>query len=244
MISAPLRLSRVSTAIAIVFALAAAPAAAGGYLKLGGVKGQTSAAGSHRDEIHIESYSWGRSQTAGKMHMEDISAAPTDGAKGAKGGNVEYEWKVEEGESAPPRPTRPSDVTMKRGTTAGDPDRPIVAGRVPNTSAARESTEMGGTEDINIGVGELQEATISKSMDMANPKLTQFSSPAPRGSMTAIVPAGTCRRGARYPTAELGTGDRVYTMTGVVVTGCSAAASGGSAPMEHLSLNYQKIIWK
>ncbi|HEX6031039.1 MAG TPA: hypothetical protein VFY90_06385 [Tepidiformaceae bacterium] len=29
-------------------------------------------------------------------------------------------------------------------------------------------------EDINIGVGELQECTISKSMDSATPKLTQF----------------------------------------------------------------------
>ena len=31
----------------------------------------------------------------------------------------------------------------------------------------KESGEKGGTEDINIGVGELQECTISKSMDMA-----------------------------------------------------------------------------
>lgn len=30
------------------------------------------------------------------------------------------------------------------------------------------------TEDINIGVGELQECTISKSMDSASPKLAQF----------------------------------------------------------------------
>ena len=29
----------------------------------------------------------------------------------------------------------------------------------------KESGEKGGTEDINIGVGELQECTISKSMD-------------------------------------------------------------------------------
>ena len=30
----------------------------------------------------------------------------------------------------------------------------------------KESGEKGGTEDINIGVGELQECTVSKSMDM------------------------------------------------------------------------------
>jgi type VI protein secretion system component Hcp len=38
----------------------------------------------------------------------------------------------------------------------------------------KESGEKGGTEDINIGVGELQECTISKSMDITSPKLAQF----------------------------------------------------------------------
>ena len=38
----------------------------------------------------------------------------------------------------------------------------------------KESGEKGGTADINIGIGELQECTISKSMDSASPKLAQF----------------------------------------------------------------------
>jgi type VI secretion system secreted protein Hcp len=38
----------------------------------------------------------------------------------------------------------------------------------------RESGEHGGTEDINIGVGELQECSISKSLDRTSPKLAQF----------------------------------------------------------------------
>jgi type VI secretion system Hcp family effector len=38
----------------------------------------------------------------------------------------------------------------------------------------KESGEKGGTEDINIGVGELQECNISKSMDRASPTLAQF----------------------------------------------------------------------
>lgn len=38
----------------------------------------------------------------------------------------------------------------------------------------KESGEKGGTADINIGVGELQECTISKSMDMASMNLAQF----------------------------------------------------------------------
>ena len=38
----------------------------------------------------------------------------------------------------------------------------------------KESGEKAGTEDINIGVGELQECTISKSMDWSSAKLAQF----------------------------------------------------------------------
>jgi type VI protein secretion system component Hcp len=38
----------------------------------------------------------------------------------------------------------------------------------------KESGEKGGTEDINIGVGELQECTISKSMDRGSSLLAQF----------------------------------------------------------------------
>ncbi len=38
----------------------------------------------------------------------------------------------------------------------------------------KESGEKGGTEDINIGVGELQECAISKTMDKASAKLAQF----------------------------------------------------------------------
>lgn len=38
----------------------------------------------------------------------------------------------------------------------------------------KESGEKGGTEDINIGVGELQECTISKSMDTTSTRLAQY----------------------------------------------------------------------
>ena len=38
----------------------------------------------------------------------------------------------------------------------------------------KESGEKGGTEDINIGVGELQECTISKSMDVCSMALSQY----------------------------------------------------------------------
>jgi type VI protein secretion system component Hcp len=38
----------------------------------------------------------------------------------------------------------------------------------------KESGEKGGTEDINIGVGELQECNISKTMDRASANLAQY----------------------------------------------------------------------
>ena len=38
----------------------------------------------------------------------------------------------------------------------------------------KESGEKSGTEDINIGVGELQECNIGKSVDAASPRLAQF----------------------------------------------------------------------
>ena len=39
----------------------------------------------------------------------------------------------------------------------------------------KESGEKGGTQDINIGIGELQELTISKSMDEVSVVLAQYS---------------------------------------------------------------------
>ena len=209
MSSALSRLSRLSSAIAISFALAAAPAAAAGYIKFGDIKGQTNTADSRpgRGEIHIESFSWGQTQVArggGKMHQEDLSVVPST-AEGAKGGTGEYEWKVEEGEKAPPRTTGPTSVTAKGATPTG-----------------RKATPK------------LLEAAVKGKV---------FKSAAPRGSVTTVVPAGTCRAGARYPTAELGTVSRVYTMTNVVVAGCSSARSSGR-PMESMSLNYEKIDWK
>jgi hypothetical protein len=61
------------------------------------------------------------------------------------GGNVEFEWKVEEGESAPPASSNANVQT----TSENDTDEP------------EERGEKGGTEDINIGVGELQKGGVS-----------------------------------------------------------------------------------
>ena len=244
MTSAYSRLSRVSAAIALSFALAAAPALAAGYLKLGGIKGE-STDDKHKGQIEILSWSWGETNAthaggggggAGKVSM----AKARDGAKK---GNVEFEWKVEEGESAPPPPGE-AEITLKGAAKPAKP--PSVT--LKRGAIAAANGEKGGTQDINIGVGELQEMTISKSMDKSTSKLAEaavkgkvFKSPAPRGSMTTLVPAGMCKVGARYPTAELGTGERVFEMEEVTVASCAPAASSGGMPMEQISLNYERI---
>ena len=215
------RLSRVilATAAGLALAIAAAPAAAAGYLKLGDIKGESSDS-KHKDWIDVESWSWGESRPAG--------AASGMRMKGSK-----------IGENAP---------------ASGDADRPLVTGRIPNTGVEREmkeSGEKGGTEDINIGVGELQELTVDKSMDKSSPKLLEyaakgkvFKAPAPRGSLTTLVPAGTCRVGARYPKASLETGTMRFKMENIMVTSCTTGGSGGSGgmvPTEQISLNYEKV---
>lgn len=224
MTSATTRLSRVSAAIGVAFALSTSPAAAGGYIKLGDIKGESAAKG-QGGQIEIESWSWGETQSARK-------------------GNVEYGWKVEEGEKA-----ARGDMVLKgskigENAPAGDPDRPLVAGRVPDPAVEREmkeSGEKGGTEDINIGVGELQEATVSKRIDKSSPKLMQaLAAPLPRGSVRVKVkmPWPACQEGKFYPKLIVGSPVKVYTLSGVTVASCGG---GGSLPMEEISFNYAKI---
>ena len=106
-----------ATAIA-AFATASA-AAAPAYMRFEPIKGDINAKEDHRDQIEILSYSWGSPQSAGRVSKVDAlpvkqNVKPADGARG---GNVEYEWKVEEGESAPPRPA--GDMTLK-GSKIGE----------------------------------------------------------------------------------------------------------------------------
>ena len=75
----------------------------------------------------------------------EVRAGASSTSSEAKG-NVEYEWKVEEGEKAGP-------ALMEIDT---------IRGESPETKL-QESGEKGGTEDINIGVGELQGNAVSVS---------------------------------------------------------------------------------
>ena len=70
-----------------------------------------------------------------------------EGESEEKKGNVEHEWKVEEGESA----------AGTHGKRKYEDIKASVGG------ASDEEGEKGGTEDINIGVGELQGNAVSVS---------------------------------------------------------------------------------
>ena len=130
MTSAARRLSRVSTAIAIAFALAATPAFAAGYIKFDGVDGDVAGKG-HGGEIHVESFSWGASQAGtgrgtGKMHMEDISAKPDTAARREKSSPTLSEVVV----------TKSTDSASPSAHGAGPPRRNWYA----VARAAREDT--------------------------------------------------------------------------------------------------------
>ncbi len=232
-----LRLSGISTALALIFAVSAAPAAASGYIKFGGVEGESTAS-DHTKQVEILSWSFGTSNasTGSGTHVGgggagsgkvDVSGAAPEAAK--KKGNVEYGWKVEEGEkaaasheaeitlkgaAAKPGRVKVGDVTLKRGITAGGSES------VGGVKVASGDIDGDGRADLAVVPGQGS------------------------GTLTVVVPAGLCQAGARYPTAELGTGSRTYRLTDVIVSSCaSAATSSGSPPMESLSISYTEIEW-
>jgi type VI protein secretion system component Hcp len=180
-------------------------------------------------QIEIESYSWGAARTAAQ-------------------GKVEHEWKVEEGESAPPPPggvsvaagdvdgdsraakkPRTTVKTLAPGATkpttgqaTGDPDQPVLTGNVPNASAAKRQHRP---------------VTITKEWDASTPQLAK---PLEKGSVWVRVatPWTACRVGARYPSLELGDGTKRHVLQDVTVASC-----GGSSAQEEVAFYYNRIAF-
>ncbi|HKX55686.1 MAG TPA: type VI secretion system tube protein Hcp [Xanthomonadales bacterium] len=101
----------------------------------------------------------------------------------------------------------------------------------------KESGEKGGTEDINIGVGELQECTISKSMDSASGHLAQYAingnSP---GQGTVCFSSGIDASGA--PNCYL-----VYKLDRAFVKSWSTSGDADDRPTEEVAFYYNKIAF-
>lgn len=103
----------------------------------------------------------------------------------------------------------------------------------------KESGEKGGTADINIGVGELQECTISKSMDRASANLAQF---AINGNS-----AGT----AEIDFVEVGGGGTEgkpmvylkYKLDRAFVKSWSTSGDADDRPTEEVAFYYNKIAF-
>ena len=100
----------------------------------------------------------------------------------------------------------------------------------------KESGEKGGTEDINIGVGELQECTISKAMDRTSSLLAQF---AINGNHAGPAEIHFLTAGER-PEAYL-----KYKLDRCFVKSWSTSGDADDRPTEEVAFYYNKIafVW-
>lgn len=102
----------------------------------------------------------------------------------------------------------------------------------------KESGEKGGTADINIGVGELQECTISKSMDLASSKLAQFSI---NGASVGAVEIDFVEftGGSAPPVAYL-----KYKLDRCFIKSWSTSGDADDRPTEEVAFYYNKIAFQ
>ena len=100
----------------------------------------------------------------------------------------------------------------------------------------KESGEKGGTQDINIGVGELQECTITKSMDSASPKLAQAAADGKTLGTCEICFAEQAPEGP--PQCYLH-----YVMERCYVKSWSTSGDADDRPTEEVAFYYNKIAF-
>jgi type VI protein secretion system component Hcp len=101
----------------------------------------------------------------------------------------------------------------------------------------KESGEKGGTEDINIGVGELQECTISKGMDLSSAKLAQAAADG-RSLGRCEVCLTASFDAAGTPVCYLH-----YVMERCYVSNWKTEAEGDDQPIEEVAFYYNKIAF-
>ena len=123
--------------------------------------------------------------------------------------------------------------------SGGDPDRPLVAGSVPNAS----SPSVGADETITIGGARTETASgqaTGKRQHMPVRVRTYYDQPQSKGSVWIRVatPWAACRVGARYPSLRLAEGARAYTLEDVTVASCGDA---DDRPTEEVAFYYNKV---
>ena len=201
-------------------------------------------------QIQIESWQWGRvTKVDGFMMKQGVKPADPGKygewiadverpAEGAASGDMTLKGsKI--GENA--ARVRPSDVTMKRGTSATQPvgGVRVASGDVDGSSTgASETLTVGGSQTEGQATGKRQH----KPLVMQGYYDQALDEPLPSGSLRVKVkmPWMACKVGTRIPSLVLGGGgDKTYRLTDAVVTSC--AAGDGARPMESIAFNYGKV---
>ena len=100
----------------------------------------------------------------------------------------------------------------------------------------KESGEKGGTSDINIGIGELQEVSISRSLDAASSHLAQFAING--NSIGTLDIAFVQTTGDDEPVTYLR-----YRLDRCFVKSWSTSADAGDRPTEYVTFYYNKIAF-
>ncbi|MCC6510966.1 MAG: type VI secretion system tube protein Hcp [Pirellulaceae bacterium] len=98
----------------------------------------------------------------------------------------------------------------------------------------------GGTADVNIGIGELQECTISKSMDTASAYLARkaISGSSCKDADVKFVEAITTDGGERFNVVYL-----AFKLDNVFVKSWSMSGDGDDRPSEDVALWYNKLAF-
>ena len=104
----------------------------------------------------------------------------------------------------------------------------------------KESGEKGGTADINIGVGELQECTVSKSMDRASGKLAQF---AINGNSCGVAEIDFVEIGGEGPEGKPICYLK-YKLDRCYVKSWSTSGDADDRPTEEVAFYYNKIAFQ
>ena len=99
----------------------------------------------------------------------------------------------------------------------------------------KESGQKGGTEDINIGVGELQECTISKSLDRTSALLAQF---AVNGNSLGVAEIHFLMASSEKPIVYL-----KYKLDRCFVKSWSTSGDADDRPTEEVAFYYNRIAF-
>jgi type VI protein secretion system component Hcp len=103
----------------------------------------------------------------------------------------------------------------------------------------KESGDKGGTEDINIGVGELQECIITKSLDSTSSLLAQFAINGNSPGTAEVFFVEAAARPEGKPVCYL-----QYKLDRCFVRSWSTSADANGRPTERVEFYYNRIAFQ